>query len=162
MSGTKNHPINCPMHHITGFSENARTKFSVPREKSIVRNITLTLSFGFGRTVGKKLPTTMAIPEHAVTIPKTLFPAFGITSAGSTASNADAIRLTPDMNNITWSIIGVFFKKTSPSFARVRTLPSEFALLLISGILTKNNSEKKATAKVRRSTAITTSSPASA
>ena len=43
----------------------------------------------------------MAMPEQEVTIPSTSFPCVGITSAGSTASKAEATRFTPDMNRIT-------------------------------------------------------------
>ena len=63
--------------------------------------MTFTLSRGFFMTVTSKLPSTIAIPEQEVTIPSTPLPHRGITSAGRTASNEDAMRFTPDMNRIT-------------------------------------------------------------
>ena len=48
------------------------------------------------------LPTIIAIPEQAVTIPRTDEPPFalGITSPGRIASNADAMRFTQDIKCI--------------------------------------------------------------
>ena len=83
-----------------GLREKARRKFSVPRENSMERKITLTLSLGFGITVATRLPTAIAMPEHEVTSPSTAFPFRGIISAGRVALKADAIRFTPDIKRI--------------------------------------------------------------
>ena len=91
------------MHQSTGSLENARRKFSVESENNMDKKITFTLSFGFGKTVTSKLPTTIAIPENDVTRPNILLPprGFGMTYAGSVASNADAIKFTPAIKRIT-------------------------------------------------------------
>jgi hypothetical protein len=72
--------------------------------------MTFTLFRGFFITVTRRLPITIAIPEQEVTIPSTLFPCRGITSAGRTASKADAMRFTPAIKRITSSTNGFFFR----------------------------------------------------
>ena len=77
-------------------------------------------------------------------------------NAGRTASKAEAIKLTPARNRIIYRISGLSFKYTSPSLARLRTLPSFTSFSGTSGMVIKQASAINATAKD-----ISASSPAS-
>ena len=162
ITGTKTHPRNWLIHQSRGSLENARRKFSVDSEKSMDKKITFTLSLGFGKTVTIKLPTTIAIPEKEVTKPSMLLPprGFGITYAGRVASNADAIKFTPDIKRITYKIIGFSLRYFNPSFAS-RRMPSFFSPSFgISGIFMNPKSAVNAIANVIKSIAIAASRPA--
>ena len=144
-------------------------------ENSIVTTIVLILSFGAGMTVTIRLPTSVAMPAHEVTIPRTRFPPFalGRINAGRTASNADATKFTPARNRIRSNIIlfslryliplpaatrtdSFFADQLSASAFRTFSASSDFSLLFTasctSGISTKNSNAIKATANVARST----------
>ena len=109
--------------------------------------------------VAIRLPITIAIPEQDVTIPSMLFPLLGMTRAGSTASKADAIRLTPDMKRITHRTRGFPLRNSKPSFAISSMFFSPVESTGISGRKIKNSRLRKAIPKVVRSTIITASRP---
>ena len=79
---------------------------------------------GGGKTDTIKLPASIAIPEKDVTIPKIAFPPFslGKINAGSTASNADATRLTPDKNRIRVRTILFWNRNLRPAFTEANSV----------------------------------------
>ena len=126
----------------------------------MVRYTTFTRFWGFGMKVTITLPIAMAIPAKEVTIPRTAVPPLGLgmTSPGKAASKAEETRLTPDIKRMRVKIIGVFRRKTMPSFASVRKLSLLF--LPVSGSRVNAASATNAMKKLHKSTPITTSSPA--
>ena len=162
MTGTSIQPITWAITQSTGSLESARIKFSLPREMSIVIYTTLTLSLGLGINDTSMLPITIATPAAEVTSPNTAEPplGLGITYPGSVASNADATKLTPDIKRISVIIIGVFLRNIRPSFASLSVL-SLFSFCE-AGIRMNPANATKASTKLIRSTAMTTSRPANA
>ena len=66
-----------PIHQISGVLPSANIKFSKLIAKSRLLQITRTRLFGFGNTDARILPTSVAIPITAFTIPMTVsFPPF--------------------------------------------------------------------------------------
>jgi len=120
-------------------------KLSVVKENNIVATIRRIRSFGGGKTDAIKLPISIAIPAKEVTIPRIVSPPFslGRIKAGSTASKADATKLTPDKNKINISTILFWFKHLSPDFTDSNNV-SFFSVLdtFTDGICTNNNNAK--------------------
>ena len=163
--GTSSQPISCPRHHSQGLREKASRKFSVPRENSMVREITRTRFLGGGSTTQSRLPSRVAIPAQELTIPSTASPplALGRISAGRAASKAEATKFTPARKRMSRRIILLSPRYRSPE----RTVAKKGSRLSLAppppwGRRTPSSSARNATPKVSRSRKITPSIPAKA
>jgi hypothetical protein len=154
-------PKTAPIDHMGVDRPNAKKKFSVLIENKSALQITFTLFLGCGKTETIILPTKVAIPTAALTIPSDISPPLSLDNiiAGKAALYIEAIRLIDAKNKIKSNIPLFAFRYFSPDFADCISFSFSASSYLISGIFINSNRHKNAILNVNRSNSITTFIP---